>query len=116
MSGLNINNRASLKDYFKRIFYWVPTGCHNSSFSLRGKLGKSMEFICRLKDETNATIREHLDIIREERKSSLSIEEWEDQYNQYLVLKAKRIGYIDRHNRNKRFRKRKLSRVPYLDE
>ena len=115
MTGLSIKKFSKLEEYFKEIYEWDPKGTHDSATEIRGILGTEMKKLYSL-SLGSCKLGRCLDKIRKERKSDLSLDEWKEQYNKYLLLLSKRQEYIIRHNRLRGWFGKKLDNVQTLDE
>lgn len=113
--GLCIKNKDTLTEYFNDLYRWVPEGSHDPSKSVRGVLGTMMKQLYKLSLD-NPELDSILDRIRIVRNSQLTVEEWKEQYNQYLLILSKRQEYINCYNRSKKCCYSKLVSLSTLDE
>ncbi len=115
MNGLSITDQDELKQFCTTLFNWQPEGSHDSGTEIRGELGTQMKklFFMSL-DCPDLDIC--LNKIRVARQSDLTLEEWKEQYRQYLLLIAQRQEYIERYNRTKSWYQSKLDDIEPLNE
>lgn len=102
-------------EYMQSIYTWRPEGAHNSVTQIRSLLGTTMKRLYSLHIGAKE-LDEYLDIIRKERNSTLTLDVWREQYNQYLLLIAQRQNYINRYNNTKYWFQFKLDDVITLSE
>lgn len=102
-------------EYTQTIYRWVAKGAHSSETQIRSNLGTAMKRLYTL-SLGDVKLDDYLDIIRRERGSDLSLEQWREQYGTYLLLLAQRQNYINLYNKTKSWYQNVLEDVPNLTE
>lgn len=113
----NVNSEPfeEREKYYKNLIKWKGEGGHDASNEVRGELGKYMEKLYNCSPDSE-DVEKYLKVIRRERKSEKTIEDWMEEYKLYLVLISKRQEYINNYNANKWWFQKSLDDVSDLNK
>jgi hypothetical protein len=120
-NGLNKEEFSLLKEYFKDIYLWKPTGAVEPTKSIKCDLGCQMKKLYELVQEIIngnqifESLNECLMQIKKIRHSDKSLIDWKKQCKKYISIVKVRKKYIDTFNQNKWFYKSKLDNVSSLN-